>query len=786
MATAGTLTYLISIDSSKLSKGLTNAESKVKGFGNKLNAMSVAAGMMIAKAATSTVKFVSGAINESMNFDKAMSQVAATLGKTTSEVKNLSDFARKMGAETAFTATEAAEALNYMALAGYDTEKSMKMLPTVLNLAAAGNIGLANASDMVTDAQSALGLSIEQTEELVDQMAKASSKTNTSVQQLGDAILTVGGTAKMMKGGTAELTQVLGVLADNGIKGSEGGTALRNVLLALSAPTKNASAELKKLGVQVFDTQGNMRDLPSIMDDLNEAMKDMTQEQRTNAINTIFNKRDLKSVEALLGTSKQRWKELAKEIGNASGAAEQMAETQLDNLAGDVTKLQSALGETKLAIIEGLTPAFRKLVKGGTAAVQRITDAFKKNGLTGAIKEAKKIFTDFVDNMADSENPTVRSLGKIAKLLTQGFNLENLQEALRGAGNLIQRFLLGNDYVEGASDNWEKIGKKISDGLTRAFGDNGFFTNILTTITDALPGIIDLAGDFVKGIVDWLTVNSDQIVGIITKIIDTVASNLTPIVESLLKVLTDEKTIKSLGNLGIKILESIFGKGSMTGLRHMLGLDESSTEPTKEEKERGETVRDYLDAMSIDDAVAEMKKWGTDEHGHLPWEVWDAIGNYKKYRNGEWGKSKEALNELDKILNDAETFAIPVELQPETSADDLAKEVGTVRLNAELALGGYRGFFTAKGNWDVPYDNYPALLHRGELVMNKSQARRYRDGEGGYSANDLGTAVAMAVDQAMSKVYVLLNGDRVGDLTTKRINKNINASSYSKLRAYGG
>ena len=174
-----------------------------------------------------------------------MSQVQATMGITKdsmSEVNGqsvntmdtLNDLAKTMGSKTAYSASECAEALNYLALAGYDTQQMVDTLPTVLNLAAAGNIDLASASDMVTDAMSALGMEVSDADKMVDQMAKTASTTNTSVGQLGEGILTIGATAKTVKGGTAELNTALGILANNGIKGAEGGTHLRNVILLTS------------------------------------------------------------------------------------------------------------------------------------------------------------------------------------------------------------------------------------------------------------------------------------------------------------------------------------------------------------------------------------------------------------------------------------------------------------------------------------------------------------------------------------------------------------------------
>ncbi len=313
-------------------------------------------------------------IKAGMDFDSAMSQVAATMGTTTDDIKDLRDYAIQMGSTTSFSATEAAEALNYMALAGYDADTSMKMLPTVLNLAAAGGMDLAAASDAVTDAQSALGLSTEETTTLVDQMAKASSKTNTSVEQLSSAILTVGGTARTMKGGTEELTAVLGVLADNGIKGSEGGTALRNILLSLQSPTDKAAKTLKEMGVSVYDSEGNMRSMTDILADMNGALSDMTGEERAKALSSVFNKRDLKSINALLNTSTERWEELGVALDDAGGAAEQMAATQLDNLKGSLTLLKSALEGAAIAVSDVISPVIRKFAD----KVSKWVDKFNK------------------------------------------------------------------------------------------------------------------------------------------------------------------------------------------------------------------------------------------------------------------------------------------------------------------------------------------------------------------------------------------------------------------------
>ena len=282
---------------------------------------------------------VTAAVGVGSDFESGMSQVAATMGITTEEIAagseefdKLQKAAKEAGATTQFSATQAAEALNYMALAGYDADKSIETLPTVLNLAAAGGMDLATASDMVTDSMSALGDAAGTTESFVDKMAKTSQKSNTNVQQLGEAILTVGGTAKNLAGGVVEMNTVLGIFADNGVKGAEGGTALRNVILSLTAPTDKAKKQMEALGLQVFDANGNMRPLNETFNDLNGILGTMTQGEQTEVLNSIFNKVDLKSVNALLANSGERFDELSGYISDCDGAAADMAATMNDNL----------------------------------------------------------------------------------------------------------------------------------------------------------------------------------------------------------------------------------------------------------------------------------------------------------------------------------------------------------------------------------------------------------------------------------------------------------------------
>ena len=386
----------------KLAAQSQEAGKGLQFLGDAAKAISATLAAAFAASSAAVIAFSKSAVDVGSAFDKSMSQVAATMGKSVSEVQNLRDFAQDMGAKTAFSATQAADALNYMALAGYGAETSMKVLPSVLNLAAAGSMELASASDMITDSLSALGRDSSYATTLVDQMAAASSKANASVSQMGSAILTVGGTAKVLKGGTTELNTALGLLADNGVKGAEGGTALRNVILSLTAPTDKAAATLKELGVKALDSSGDLRSMQDIFTDLNKALSGMSEGKKTEILNEIFNKTDLKSVNALLATGVDRWEELSAAIEHSKYAAELMADTQLDNLAGDVTLFQSALEGAQIVVSDGLMPQLRDFVQFGAEGITRVTDAFKNaavaKSLAAGFKDAEGVMKPIEEN----------------------------------------------------------------------------------------------------------------------------------------------------------------------------------------------------------------------------------------------------------------------------------------------------------------------------------------------------------------------------------------------------
>ena len=534
------LMAVIRLDKTEYEQGLKDAEGMASGFGSAFKTAARVGGAALAAATTATVGFGISSVNAGKEFDSSMSQVAATMGTTVDQIQNLRDFAQQMGSSTAFSATEAADALNFMALAGYDAETSMSMLPNVLNLAAAGNIELARASDMVTDAQTALGLSLEQTEWLVDEMAKTASKSNTSVEQLGDAILTVGGNAKNLAGGTVELNQVLGLLADNGIKGSEAGTHLRNIMLAMTPTTDAAASAFERLGVDAYDARGELRPMSAIFRDLSGAMADMSSQERTDTINAIFNKTDLAAVNALLDTSVDRWMDLAAEIVDSEGAAQAMANTQLDNLAGDITLFQSALEGAKIAISDGITPALRGFVQFGTDGLSKLTEGFREGGLSGAIDAFGEIVSGGLNMLLESLPQMVEAGAQVLGAVVQGI-IDNLPTMITAAVELIST--LSEDISETLPDlipaAVETVASLVKDLIDNApaLVDSAIaiIISLAEGIVDAIPTLLEYLPQVVESIVGKLAQEAPRLIVAAAKLISTLASGIIKAIPSLLK-----------------------------------------------------------------------------------------------------------------------------------------------------------------------------------------------------------------------------------------------------------
>ena len=510
----------------------------------------------VAAATTAVGGLAAASVKVGSNFESSMSQVAATMGLTTADIANgseefelLSQAAKDAGATTAFSASQASEALNYLALAGYDAQTAADALPAVLNLAAAGSMDLAYASDLATDAMAALGIeaSNENLTQFGDEMAKTASKANTSVAQLGEAILTVGGTAKSLAGGTTELNAALGVLANRGIKGAEGGTALRNVILALSAPTDKAAASMKSLGLEVYDASGNMRPLNEIFKDLNASMENMSEGEKTQVLNEIFNKVDLKSAQALLAGCGDEFDNLADAIANSGGAMQDMADTQLDNLKGDLTILQSGLEGLGIAAYEGMQGPLREAVQLATSMVGDISAAFNEGGLTAAVGAVGDALADMVTYVAGLAPQMIDAGVGLLTSLISGIQ-QNLPALASGAVEIVTSLVNGiATMLPQLATTAVQLVTALANGIAAALPDL-IPTAIQAVVTlvqgliENIPALIEAAAALIQGLTDGVIAAIPILVAaiptIITSLVTVLLENIPVIIQAGIDLLT--------------------------------------------------------------------------------------------------------------------------------------------------------------------------------------------------------------------------------------------------------
>ena len=514
------------------------------GFTKGVSSMTVAAGNLISDltktAATKLAGLAKSSVSVGMNFDASMSQVAATMGTTVDQIDNLTKVAKEMGSTTKFTATQAADALNYLALAGYDADKAAEVLPSVLNLAAAGGMDLAYASDLVTDAMASLNIEAnkQNVDDFGNKLAMAASKANANVSQLGEAILTVGGTAANLKGGTTELTTALGLLANVGIKGAEGGTHLRNIILSLQSPTDEAAKKMQKLGLQVYDSQGKMRGLNDILSDLNSAMNGMTQGQKDSIINQLFNKTDLAAVNGLLAAQGEQWDTLAAQIDSADGAMGQMAETQIDNLQGAMTIMSSAFEGMQLAVYDELEPTLTEAVKWGTDCLTQLTTALSEGGpeamlaaageiisdlaagiaeqLPGLMTTGVEIITQLAQNLTDTMPAMLDTGAEVLAALAQGI-INATPALLTSATEIIAEFML---YLGDHADEIMDTGMQLLESLVIGITDNlpqlitaaaALIANWAAALIAHLPDILKCGAAMLTTLVDGIVCSLENL-----------------------------------------------------------------------------------------------------------------------------------------------------------------------------------------------------------------------------------------------------------------------------------
>ena len=500
----------IALDHSDFDAGLQKASRSADTFGGKVKSGFATAaklgGAALAAATGSALLFGGASVKAGMDFDASMSNVAAISGATAAEVDSLRDKAQEMGAKTKFSATEAADAFGYMAMAGWKTGDMLDGIEGIMNLAAASGEDLALTSDIVTDALTAFGLSAKDSGHFADVLAAASSNANTNVSMLGESFKYVAPVAGAL-GYSAEDTAVaLGLMANSGIKASQAGTSLRSLLTRMAKPTKQSATAMDALGLSLTDSAGNMKSLGEIMQDLRKGFSKLSDAEKAQYAALLAGQEGMSGLLAIVNSSETDFDKLTDAINNSTGAAEEMAAIQLDNLAGDITLFKSALESTELAISDVLTPSLREFVQFGTDGLARLTTAFNENGLDGALEVFGELLSEGLQMIVDNLPRAIEVGGKILWAIARGIG-EAIPQLIMTAIELLSK--LGDYLINGVTNPESDFGGKLGQIIIKI----GEF------LIKAIPKLAEAALKIVAGLAMLLISAAAELVKAAVKLI---------------------------------------------------------------------------------------------------------------------------------------------------------------------------------------------------------------------------------------------------------------------------
>lgn len=400
MAYDGSIKIDTGIDTTKAEAGLTKLKNLAKTGASVVGATVTATVAGIAAAGTAATKVGS-------DFEAAMSKVAAVSGATGKDLADLTAKAKEMGAKTKFSATESAQAFNFMAMAGWDAKSMLDGIEGIMSLSAADGLDLATTSDIVTDALTAFGLQAKDSGHFADVLAKASSSANTNVSMLGESFKYVAPLAGSLGYSVEDMSVALGLMANASVKGSMAGTSLKTALANMAAPTKQMAAVMDQYGLSLTDANGKMLPLSKVTQQLRDKLGKLSEAEQSAAASTLFGKEAMAGMLSIINASDKDYAKLVKSINNADGAAKKMADTMQDNLQGQFTIFKSSLEGLGLEIYESLQVPLKEATQIGIEDVNKLTEAFKAGGLEGAVSAAGDMFGNLAVTVAEHADSMV-------------------------------------------------------------------------------------------------------------------------------------------------------------------------------------------------------------------------------------------------------------------------------------------------------------------------------------------------------------------------------------------
>lgn len=564
-----------------------NASSSTSKIGGAFKTVGKVAKTAMAAGSAAAVAFTKTSIDSGMNFDTAMSQVAATMGTTVDKIGNVEAKAEEMGRTTKYTATEAAEGMNILAQAGLSADEQISGIGTVLNLASAGAMSLEESASYTAGAVKGFGDSMGNASYYADLMAKGATLANTDVRGLGEAFSGSAATAKNYGQAADSVTLSLLRLAEQNVTGSEASTALNRAMADLYTPTDDASKALDQLKVSAYKTNGEAKDFNDLVDELNSSLQGMTAEQKNNALATIFTTQGLQAFNKMTASSDATVQKFWKGIQDSSGSAAQQTATQLDNLKGDITLLSSTTEGLQLAFYNTFSGTIRGAIKGITSEVSGLAEAMESGGISrafsklaqdainfsGQLPGLTKIGGDLINGLISSVTQNSGSittavgqlLNNLASTISTGLNVFTsvgvnlLTTIASGMAQGIPSFLgqalpMLTQFTESLRSN---AGKLINAGLT-------LIQNIAQGLINSIPVLIAYVPTIITNLAGIINDNAPKILATGVTIITNLAIGLVRAIPLLIANLP--KIITAIVSIFTAFNWFSLGKNIVTGI----------------------------------------------------------------------------------------------------------------------------------------------------------------------------------------------------------------------------
>lgn len=649
--TDGKIVIETGLDTKGIETGLKKVSSIAKtGIATAVTAIS---GMSTALAGVAGYSIKVGS-----SFEAGMSKVQAVSGASNEQLQRLSDKAKEMGATTKFSATEAADAMNYMAMAGWKTEDMLNGIDGIMNLAAASGEDLATTSDIVTDALTAFGLSASDSTHFADVLAAASSNANTNVSMMGETFKYVAPVAGSLGYSAEDCAVAIGLMANSGIKASQSGTALRSMFSRLAKPSKEVKEAMEKLNISLTDSHGNMKSLDTLMGDLRNSFSGLSESEKAEMASSLAGQEAMSGLLAIVNASDEDFNKLKDAIYGADGASAKMAETMQDNLQGKISILKSTIEGLGIKIYEEIEDPMKEAAEGATDSVEQISSALENGGIDAAVEKTGNIIGGLSVKIAQESPKMVDASVLLLKSFVEGIQ-KNKNQLKYASREIIDSMCDG--LIKLLPKEMQQPAKKALDSLKKTFSSG------LGSLSGVTKKELEIIGKLFTKLADHMDTVAPVVISLVAafKTFQMVQGPVGTVVSVLMKL----QSVSSETGLAVSALNAIMSAnpavliaGAIAALVGGLTLYATTVNQADAEQEAFNAKMDELGSniesnqRSLDNLKESMENTGSSiEASVAPVEKWkeglnDAFDSTGKVKEGCEDTANYILNQLNEAM----------------------------------------------------------------------------------------------------------------------------------------